>query len=134
VIFIVFDAQTMNALQLNTLQVNSFSRKARVLPSRLASSITTNCRAIYPNPTKYDPGRFLPENTAKRHAYDFIPSSAGPRNCIGQKFAQSELRIVLSWILRRFRFVTDRPLDSQKYSVEATLRPVNGMRLTVMKR
>nr|CAH7765316.1 unnamed protein product [Callosobruchus chinensis] len=38
----------------------------------------------WPNPRKFDPDRFLPENVAQRKRYSYLAFSGGPRNCLGK--------------------------------------------------
>ncbi|XP_070850129.1 cytochrome P450 4F3 [Chaetodon trifascialis] len=59
--------------------------------------------AVWTNPHEFDPLRFDPTNKEDRASHAFIPFSSGPRNCIGQKFALAELRVVVALTLLRFR-------------------------------
>ncbi|KAM6892996.1 cytochrome P450 4F3 [Lycodopsis pacificus] len=58
--------------------------------------------AVWTSPHEFNPLRFGPEYTAERASHAFIPFSSGPRNCIGQKFALAELRVVVALTLLRF--------------------------------
>ncbi|XP_050537405.1 cytochrome P450 4C1-like isoform X2 [Daktulosphaira vitifoliae] len=59
---------------------------------------------LYPNPEKFDPERFLDEENKSKFLFSYIPFSAGPRNCIGQKFAMLQIKIIISTVLRQLKF------------------------------
>uniref|UniRef100_A0A8D2JMH8 Cytochrome P450 family 4 subfamily F member 3 n=1 Tax=Sciurus vulgaris TaxID=55149 RepID=A0A8D2JMH8_SCIVU len=105
----------------------------RVIPKGVICLIsifgTHHNPAVWPNPEVYDPFRFDPENAKDRSPLAFIPFSAGPRNCIGQTFAMSEMRVVLALTLLRFRVLPDDTEPRRK--PELILRTEGGLWLRV---
>nr|AAR97606.1 cytochrome P450 9E1 [Diploptera punctata] len=58
----------------------------------------------FPDPEKFDPERFSDENKDKIKPFTYLPFGSGPRNCIGNRFALMESKIVLVHMLSRFNF------------------------------
>nr|XP_020725900.1 phylloquinone omega-hydroxylase CYP4F2-like isoform X5 [Odocoileus virginianus texanus]XP_020725901.1 phylloquinone omega-hydroxylase CYP4F2-like isoform X5 [Odocoileus virginianus texanus] len=104
----------------------------RVIPKGVICLIsifaTHHNPSVWPDPEVYDPFRFDPENIKGRSPLAFIPFSAGPRNCIGQTFAMTEMKVVLALTLLRFRFLPDK---EPRRKPELILRPEGGLWLQV---
>ncbi|KAG0171863.1 hypothetical protein DFQ28_000202 [Apophysomyces sp. BC1034] len=65
---------------------------------------------IYPEPLRWDPDRWTPEEEQKRSRFSWLPFSTGPRSCIGMAFALQEAKTVLAMFLHRFQFRYDGPV------------------------
>lgn len=118
-----------NRLALEDLEFQGYRIPAG---SRVMYSIYLTHRhpAYWPDPNRFDPDRFAPE--IRHLPYTFVPFGGGPRNCIGAFFARVEARIVLAYLLGRFRFVLLEPRVHMHMG--ATLEPRPGVRMRVVPR
>ncbi|NXQ47573.1 CP46A hydroxylase, partial [Catharus fuscescens] len=79
---------------------------------------------FFKDPLTFDPERFSKD--APKPYYCYFPFSLGPRSCIGQVFAQMEVKVVMAKLLQRFEFQLV-PGQSFKLREAGTLRPLDGV-------
>ncbi|XP_071443295.1 cytochrome P450 6k1-like [Hetaerina americana] len=73
----------------------------------------------FPNPMHFDPDRFLPENKENIKQFSYLPFGDGPRVCIGERFAQMQVKLGLASVITQFEFEvcrekTDVPIRYKK--------------------
>ncbi|KAL1450855.1 hypothetical protein WDU94_003170 [Cyamophila willieti] len=90
--------------------------------------------AVYPNPDVFNPDNFLPEKCANRHYYSFVPFSAGPRSCVGRKYAMLKLKVILSTILRDFTVQSPTKLEDWQLQADIILKRTDGFKIQLTPR
>uniref|UniRef100_A0A1B0FKK0 Cytochrome P450 n=1 Tax=Glossina morsitans morsitans TaxID=37546 RepID=A0A1B0FKK0_GLOMM len=82
---------------------------------------------IYPNPENFIPERFASEHSEERHPYAYLPFSAGPRYCIGNRFALMEMKTIISRLLRSFEILKVENKSDLTAIYRVTLRASGGL-------
>ena len=87
---------------------------------------------VWENPEGFDPDRFAPGRPAPpRGAY--MPFIVGPRKCIGEHFAMTELVILVATIVSRYRLEL-MPGHRVEPEPSVTLRPKSGIKVRLGRR
>jgi cytochrome P450 len=57
------------------------------------------------DPFRWDPGRFAPDRAEQeRHTHSWVPFGGGPHMCLGMRFAEAQVRLVMHQLVSRFRW------------------------------
>ena len=89
---------------------------------------------IFQDPEIFNPDRHLPGNISYQST-DLMPFGAGPRKCIGMRFAMEEAKIGLAYLFKSFKFELlekNQQLDVDKGGIFFTA--LKSLKLNVEKR
>ncbi|KAF9810969.1 hypothetical protein SFRURICE_001492 [Spodoptera frugiperda] len=63
---------------------------------------------IFPEPEKFDPERFSPENKAKLHPCHWMPFGEGPKKCLGIRQGYIQSKMALIKVLHKYELILDQ--------------------------
>lgn len=96
--------------------------------------IINNNENYWKDPFTFNPDRFRVENSTERHPCAFTSFSLGPRNCIGQRFALMEKKVVLAHFLRKFSIESCEETKNLRLLGDIILRSKSGIMVKVRER
>jgi cytochrome P450 len=87
----------------------------------------------WPEPDRFDPMRFEPEQVKARHKYAWVPFGGGAHMCLGLHFAYMQIKILMWHMLRTHR-IELAPGSGEKWQVWPIPKPRDGLPLTLVPR
>lgn len=94
-------------------------------------------RKYYEDPERYNPDRFLGENSGGKNQVDYLPFGDGPRNCVAFRLAKLQAKLALVTMLWKFKYdiFDDCQAKNMQFDpIPFTLAPLNGLKLHISKR
>ncbi|KAK7072391.1 Cytochrome P450 3A4 [Halocaridina rubra] len=84
----------------------------------------------WPDPYEFKPERFMSENKDNIKSGTYLPFGVGPRNCIGQRFALMEAKLVIAKVMLNFEVSLAPEHETISYNRRpGTMRPSDDFRL-----
>jgi cytochrome P450 len=87
----------------------------------------------FPDPLRFDPERFTPENKAARPKFTYFPFGGGSRQCIGESFAWMEGVFSIATLAQRWR-LSYKGTAAPEPQAKITLRPSGPVRMELRPR
>jgi cytochrome P450 len=83
----------------------------------------------WPDPERFDPNRFTPENSKGRHKYAWVPFGGGAHMCLGLHFAYMQVKMFFFALLESHRIVPETaPGDVESdFTMFPIPKPKNGL-------
>ncbi|XP_037523305.1 cytochrome P450 3A8 [Rhipicephalus sanguineus] len=118
-----------------------YAHKGITIPAGTSIVIPNHHLSHDPNfweqPEVFDPERFSPENKGHVDPVVYQPFGQGPRNCVGMRFAQLEMKLTMAKLLAKYKLLLDdRHIKENDLELESTFifaMPKNGIWLKVEK-
>ncbi len=87
---------------------------------------------LWPDPDRFDPLRFTPDQIAARHKYAWVPFGGGAHMCLGLHFATMQTRVLAHHVLTRYR-LSAAPGYEPRWQEWPIPRPRDGLRLELRR-
>jgi cytochrome P450 len=85
---------------------------------------------FWQRPDDFDPDRFLPENSAGRPKFAYIPFGAGPRQCIGNNLGLMEASLIIANVAQHFELKLKPGVEVQPEAI-FVLRPARDLLMSL---